>query len=695
MAGAGSLVGKYRGIIVAVGLFLLFDLTVLGLNIYTSLQVSADAVAINLAGRQRMLSQRMTKAVLELDANARNGASLAAPQQELQLSLQLFDATLRGFHQGGAVTGGAGEQAQLKAVTSDSGRALLQQAEQIWQPLLPLLQPLASGLPSPMQIGHAAQQVRSHNAALLKLMNDLTSSLEQDARNRARMLWLAQGIAVVLALSNFGLIVFRFLRNLRENDRQIEAAKQETDEILATVQEGLFLMDNQYHIGNQVSGSLPKVVGRRVVPGMNFLDLLQNMVPQREFEAARDYLDLLFGDRVKEALVRELNPLSTVEVRDIDARYGVKARYLSLQFSRVTGSAGGKPTHLLVTVQDISEVVQLREDLQQAKQNARAEVDVLLDLLKLNPQTLANFIQQARTSLQDINALLRDAAGGYRPLIDKVFRLVHALKGDAAAIGFHLFEQLAHDFEDNLQALREKGEISGDDLLSLLPQLEQCFARIQQVEDMSNRMGAAPAPTLARLPQDELGEWLGSLEQLAARIAKAQNKKVALHAKLDGLQQLPEASRVLLRELTIQLLRNAVTHGIEPVEERLLHAKPDAGHVRIELRHLAGGQCEFEVSDDGRGIVPAHIRGELERRGSYSAEALAAMNDRELVLKIFEPGFSTASSAGIDAGRGVGMDLVKERVERIGGQLKLASRPNEFTSFVLRFAAATVPGGAA
>ena len=147
------------------------------------------------------------------------------------MSLQLFDSTLRGFRQGGAVTGGAGDQAQLKAVDSASGRALLQQAEQIWQPLLPLLQPLASGQPSPMQIGQAAQQIRSQNPALLKLMNDLTSSLEQDARNRARMLWLAQGVAVVLALSNFALIVFRFVRRLRDNDRQIEAAKQETDEI--------------------------------------------------------------------------------------------------------------------------------------------------------------------------------------------------------------------------------------------------------------------------------------------------------------------------------------------------------------------------------------------------------------------------------------------------------------------------------
>ncbi|MDQ5887923.1 MAG: two-component system, chemotaxis family, sensor kinase CheA [Pseudomonadota bacterium] len=690
MAGTGTLLGKYREIIVAVGLFLLFDLTVLGLNIYTSLQVSSDAVSINLAGRQRMLSQRMTKSVLELDADARAGTSLSAAQQELQLSLQLFDSTLRGFRQGGAVTGGAGDQAQLKAVDSASGRALLQQAEQIWQPLMPLLQPLASGQPSPMQIGQAAQQLRAHNATLLELMNDLTSSLEQDARNRARMLWLAQGVAVVLALSNFALIVFRFVRRLRDNDRQIEAAKQETDEILSTVQEGLFLLDSQYLIGNQVSASLPKVMGRRIASGMNFLDLLQNMVPQREFEAARDYLELLFGDRVKEALVRELNPLATVEVRDIDARYGVKARYLSLQFSRVTGAEGGKPTHLLVTVQDISEVEQLRVDLQQAKQNARAEVEVLLDLLKLNPQTLAGFINQARSSLHEINRLLRDVSGDYRPLIDKVFRQVHALKGDAAAIRFHLFEQLAHDFEDNLQALREKGEINGDDLLSLLPQLEECFSRIQQVEDMSNRMGAAPMAQ--RQPQDEISEWLESLQQLAARIAKGQNKKVALHTKLESLPQLPESSRVLLRELTIQLLRNAVTHGIEPMEERLLHAKPDTGHVRIELRQLGAGQFEFEVSDDGRGIVPAHIRSELERSGRYSSAALAAMDDREVVMKIFEPGFSTASSAGIDAGRGVGMDLVKERVSRLGGQLKLASRPNEFTSFALRFAA---PGGEA
>ena len=110
--------------------------------------------------------------------------------------------------------------------------------------------------------------------------------------------------------------------------------------------------------------------------------------------------------------------------------------------------------------------------------------------------------------------------------------------------------------------------------------------------------------------------------------------------------------------------------------------------IDAALRDGAPGQAAWSVL--WRGIVPAHIRSELERSGRYSSAALAAMDDREVVMKIFEPGFSTASSAGIDAGRGVGMDLVKERVSRLGGQLKLASRPNEFTSFALRFAAAGV-----
>lgn len=682
LANINRFLGKYREIVIAVAFFLIFDLAVLVLNVYISIQVTADATAINMAGRQRMLTQRISKAVLVIDNQARENLDISDELAELQQASQLFDQTLNAFAAGGEVRGGDNRVVQLAAIASPAGQALLQQARAAWAPWQRSLQPLLANRFGETELAQAVAQAQQTNLLLLQSMNQLTSVLEQEARARGERLWLAQAIGITLALVNFGLILFKFVRKLQDNDRVIEAAKQETDEILATVQEGLFLLNHDFRLGNQISASLPKVLGRPLNAGANMLDVLREMVPERDFTATRDYLELLFGDRVKEALVRDLNPLAEVEVRDRDERFGVRSRYLSFQFNRVLTSEQ-RISHLLVTVQDVTETVLLRQDLDAAKQTARTEVDVLLDLLSVNPGLLGSFLDNARDTLERINNLLRNAGGSYRHTVDQVFRQVHALKGDAAALGFSLFEQLAHEFEDRLQAMRQKSDVNGDDLLGLLPQLDQCFGRIRQVDDMLARFN-----TFHRVEgeREEALELQQSLQQLAARIGESQNKKVSVSADLGVFSQLPLRQRAELRDIAIQLLRNAVIHGIEAGEERTSRAKAETGNIKVRLRALDNNEFEFELVDDGRGIVPAHIRSALLRSGRYSPAQLAELDDRQVVMKIFDQGFSTATDVSTDAGRGVGMDIVREKIKNLGGQLRLSSRPNEFTAFSIRFA---------
>src|SRR5262245_19694576 len=96
----GLRLGKYREILIAVALFLLFDLAVLVLNFYVSFQIAEDAVSINLAGRQRMLSQRMSKALYAAENASAQGAVPAPLLEELHLAASMFDETLQGFRIG-------------------------------------------------------------------------------------------------------------------------------------------------------------------------------------------------------------------------------------------------------------------------------------------------------------------------------------------------------------------------------------------------------------------------------------------------------------------------------------------------------------------------------------------------------------------------------------------------------------------
>src|SRR6478735_6791258 len=118
-ARAGLSFGKYREIIIAVALFLLFDLGVLVLNFYTSFKIDQDTVAINLAGRQRYVSQRIARTLLELDA-ARAAGQPYRPETlaELRSGARIFDLSQAAFKKGNTVPGGDGKPVFLDAVTS-------------------------------------------------------------------------------------------------------------------------------------------------------------------------------------------------------------------------------------------------------------------------------------------------------------------------------------------------------------------------------------------------------------------------------------------------------------------------------------------------------------------------------------------------------------------------------------------------
>ena len=120
------------------------------------------------------------------------------------------------------------------------------------------------------------------------------------------------------------------------------------------------------------------------------------------------------------------------------------------------------------------------------------------------------------------------------------------------------------------------------------------------------------------------------------------------------------------------LVRNSVDHGIESPKDRRAVGKPPEGMLLLRAFH-EGGQVIIEITDDGAGIDPEKLRNQAVTRGMITREAAANMGDREALHLIFQPGFSTAARVTNVSGRGVGMDVVKTNIERIGGAIDIAS----------------------
>ncbi|HVK55465.1 MAG TPA: type IV pili methyl-accepting chemotaxis transducer N-terminal domain-containing protein, partial [Burkholderiales bacterium] len=226
--------GKYTEIVYAVLLFLVIDLAVLALGFYTSFQIAADASSINLAGRQRMLSQRMTKALFNLKAEASQGGSVASDVAELTATVELFDGVLSAFRTGGEVRDSDNRLVWFNAIDTETGRVILNDAYAIWSPYRDSIRRLLANGQNPAEIDIAVNRARTTNLVLLDLMNRLTADIEEVASARAAQLRHVQLIGIGLALLNFVFILFKFIRRLREGDRLVDEAQRVTNEVKAS-----------------------------------------------------------------------------------------------------------------------------------------------------------------------------------------------------------------------------------------------------------------------------------------------------------------------------------------------------------------------------------------------------------------------------------------------------------------------------
>jgi diguanylate cyclase (GGDEF)-like protein len=201
------LLASPRRLAIAVTLFVLLDLSVLVINLWIAEQVARDAVAINLAGRQRMLSQKITKSLL-LAHHAPDAVARQAARAEGEEALRLFESTLHAFDQGGPATGGDGEKVMLRRVETPGAREPLATA-------LRLISPLATR-PGTMEgtdnFRWAMDYMVANNLALLRSMNQLTSALERHSVQRTRELRVIQTGAFALAMINFLLIVLGLVK---------------------------------------------------------------------------------------------------------------------------------------------------------------------------------------------------------------------------------------------------------------------------------------------------------------------------------------------------------------------------------------------------------------------------------------------------------------------------------------------------
>jgi two-component system, chemotaxis family, sensor kinase CheA len=472
-------------------------------------------------------------------------------------------------------------------------------------------------------------------------------------------------------------------------------AQAETDRIMETVQEGLFLINQEGIIGNYHSKEAPVILRQQELAGSSLYEILKLHLSEKMYKTSRDFFDLLFDASRKERTVLSVNPLTDIEVNFPNPAGGFITRYLGFSFRRIV--VDGKVDRLFVALRDVTKQIELETQLREAEKTKEREMQVLLSIVHVPSHELDAFVKLATEELETINTTLRaeDFAASrgrndvLRQRLQTVYRSVHNLNGNAALLKLNYFQKAAFEFETKIKDLLSRKSLTGDDFLSIVIAQAGLRGNLTDLQSLRNQLGnnlnvvnngSQQPQQQQQPPTSALAE---QLRQLVVTASEDLEKSALLTVDEFALHAFAHGRTDLVRDVLVQLIRNAVAHGVEPAEVRKAAGKPEIAQLSIHaLSAPAPGVHGLAVRDDGRGLDLDRIRQRAEKAGLLPADD--STSTEQIIQCIFESGFSTADEADLHSGRGVGMDIVKSKfVETAGGCIEVLSEPGQFCEFRL------------
>lgn len=738
---------RYRNLILSIVLFLSLIGALLAYTFYTSSILQRNTALINTSNRVANDTQAVIKDLFDMQNSY--GEDITSPHmitviKRLKDNSADIDKNLAAMKSGGQVADNDGHTLTLPSISDAATLKTLDDTQAQWNELKPkvndylkVADDIKADAGTPLSI--AAEQAKTSSLSMNDSLSALTNNIFDQAENQANLIRLIQLLGVATILGYFAIFIFFFVRRLRTADEEAQAAQRETQDIMANVSTGLFLLDKDLRIGNQYSAQLTNIIGGDKIAGENLTSLLKSKVSEKDLETTQGFVKQLYNPRVKEKLINDLNPLKKVMVQDEKNRG--QNRFLDFKFSRVFNN--NQIEKILVNVQDITPQVRLEQRLEHERAQNDLQVEMLTTILNVSPAIISEFIRNTKENIVKINNVLKSSGSGQSELEDKLvrmYRIMHSIKGEASALSLHSFTTIATNFEEKLKGLQSQGKLAGNDFLPLTIHLDELLNLSNTIEALGKRINQTapvvqtkttptpaampslnPAPSNAQMAESQSTDsefFLPSTpvntnatddmstavmndhtlidstsapavtgrnefyQQFAHNIATRQHKQVNLTVTGFDETTLPTHLESGVKEIVIQLIRNSVVHGIETPEQRTTHGKPTHGNITLKL--IDGTDSyQLTIEDDGQGIDYDAIRKRAIEMG-YPSNEVELWTKQKLNALLFKSGFSTKEVTDEDAGRGVGMDIIKERVKELQGQLGLDTKEGTFTRFTIK-----------
>lgn len=475
---------------------------------------------------------------------------------------------------------------------------------------------------------------------------------------------------------------------LEQMGRELAATTEKMSLTLASVRPYFAFVDANYTIDQRYCVGLERVLQQDVLGGQNFLEVLKRAASESVYEVGREYLKLLFDPAQDERALADANPLDGIAI-GVRNNHGLTSRrYVTFRFGRLVKDDA--VTRLIVSVVDVTERTLREQRMRHAERKKATQFDMLMGMLHVSSSELDRFVALAKEQYAhiddaldtlDISSAKPPPPEAVRQSLGGLLQRARAVTANASVLHLERFEAKAKALESRIAESRQRGILGGSDVVAVASAISDFWTELEELQLLRGQMDEIART--ARGSDDESDDLVASIGELASTLARHLGKIVRIDAAGFDSRGLPPDRRLVVKDVLVQLVRNSITHGIESPDEREAAGKPRAATLAIHpAKGASPDSFAFTFRDDGRGLDAARIRSRAVEVGLLPQVEALRIDDSEVAGFIFEPGFTTVEGLAREAGRGMGMNVVKQRVvDDCGGEIEVDSEPGMFCEF--------------
>ncbi len=516
---------------------------------------------------------------------------------------------------------------------------------------------------------------------------------------------------------------------------QILHSKNEMQDILQNINQGILTFNSQGIINPEYSKNIENIFKGQEIVGNKFTDLLfinskltDGGNVDKEKQAFEKLIKYTFANPDEIEMFNDL-AIKKIEKNDFHETIN-NIKYLELDYKLIIKNETIDKVMVIIT--DVTEKKIMEEKLKQTKTEHNVKMQILMEIINLNPNLFYNFLQESSGRIKVSQELFVDIisainAGQSKIEINHLFEdlliNIHSLKGTSGFVGLAYITEKFHKYESKIIEVKDKGEYSTfqdnlheikrdlsyySSLISNLLDLITGFANyhlvhseerfyenqalielltphsdkiISKYKELYNKILDKVQESTEVYKKNIISELEEKCQHTVHRLAHKLNKEVKFASNIDV--NIPADYLRKLENIIVPLINNAIDHGLESVEERKEQGKSEIGKIKVSAKiELPEKKLVLSVADDGQGIDVIKIKERAQQKGIYDKNKLEKMDEDKIIKLIFIPELTTMITTTKISGRGCGMNIVDNIIKELTGKITVKTKKKKGTTFL-------------